>query len=197
MSADKETLAVYQSRAGDYAKMVDTDAPFPALEAFIAAIPNGGHVLDLGCGPGRASATMQAAGLVIDAVDASAAMVEQAKTLQKINARIATFDDISGESVYDGVWANFSLLHAPKSAFPHHLEALHKSLRPGGIFHLGLKTGEGEIRDGIGRFYALYTLQELETILTNAGFQISHHATGEDLGLDGTSAPWIMITAYA
>ena len=197
MSVDKETLAVYQSRAGDYAKMVKTEAPFPALETFISSMPKNGKVLDLGCGPGGASAQMQAAGLIVDAVDASEAMVEHAKTLYGVEARIATFDDISGAEIYNGIWANFSLLHAPKSAFPRHLAALHKSLKPNGLLHLGLKTGKGEIRDGIGRFYALYTEAELDTFLTDAGFQVSQHVTGEEVGLDGKSAPWITVTAHA
>jgi SAM-dependent methyltransferase len=197
VSADKETLAVYQSRAGDYAKMVETDSPFPALDAFISAIPKGGFVLDLGCGTGSASARMQAAGLIVDAVDASPAMIEQAQTLHGLKVRLATFDEITDAQVYDGVWANFSLLHAPKSAFPRHLAALHRALKSGGTLHLGLKTGTGEIRDRIGRFYALYTETELNALMTAAGFNVTHRSFGEDVGLDGSSSPWIIMTAHA
>ncbi|MEY8118728.1 class I SAM-dependent methyltransferase [Falsihalocynthiibacter sp. BN13B15] len=196
MSVDKETLAVYEARASDYAKMVETDAPFPALDAFIARLPKGATVLDLGCGTGRASARMVAAGLNVDARDASPAMIEQARALYGVEAQLATFDDISGDDIYNGVWANFSLLHASKADFPRHLLALHRALKPTGHLHLGMKTGTAEIRDGIGRFYALYTQEELDHILTNVGFQISRCAFGQDVGLDGVTAPWILITAH-
>lgn len=197
MSADKETLAVYRERAEDYAKMVETDTPFPALDAFISALPTGATVLDLGCGTGNASARMKAEGLNVDAVDASETMIAQAQTLHGIKARLATFDEIDGTHIYDGVWANFSLLHAPKSAFPHHLATLYKALKPAGIFHLGLKIGDGEIRDRIGRFYALYSETELNALLTSAGFHVTHRSFGEDAGLDGSSSPWIILTAHA
>lgn len=197
MSVDKETLAVYEARAGDYAKMVATDAPFPALEAFIASLPQGAHVLDLGCGTGRATARMIASGLSVDARDASPAMIDIASELYGVKAVQATFDSISDENRYDGIWANFSLLHAPKKDFPRHLLALHRALKPAGRLHLGMKTGTTEIRDSIGRFYALYTQVELENLLTNAGFQVTRRAIGDDVGLDGVSAPWILITAHA
>lgn len=197
MSADKETLEVYQARARDYANMVESDTPFPALDAFIAALPVGGYVLDLGCGPGRTAAKMIAAGLDVDAVDASPAMIEQAKDLYNVEARFSTFDEITGDGVYDGVWANFSLVHAPKSAFPRHLSAIHKALKTDGRFHIGLKTGEGEKRDSIGRFYAFYTEPELIELLTLAGFHVTHRYYGEDAGLSGETAPWIIVTAHA
>ena len=56
MSADRETLAVYAERAEDYANLVQSEGAGKDLKAFIAALPPGAHVLDLGCGPGFASA---------------------------------------------------------------------------------------------------------------------------------------------
>lgn len=197
MSVDKETLAVYETRAGDYAKMVQADEAFPALESFIDLFQEGAHILDLGCGTGRASARMIAAELNVDARDASPAMIACAYDLYGVRATQATFDDIVGFDIFDGIWANFSLLHAPKSEFPRHLSALRKALIPKGHLHLGMKIGNAEIRDGIGRFYALYTQEELDRHLIDAGFHISQHAFGQDVGLDGVSAPWIMITAHA
>ncbi|WP_380054752.1 class I SAM-dependent DNA methyltransferase [Falsihalocynthiibacter sp. SS001] len=197
MKADPQTLAVYEKRVGDYAKMVAKDTPFPALEAFISALQKGAEVLDLGCGTGRAAARMAAAGLNVTAWDASPAMAAFAKENFGIDVRLATFGDLDSVDAYDGVWANFSLLHAPKSAFGDHLAAIHKALRKGGKFHLGLKTGDTEMRDDIGRFYALYTEAELEDYLSTAGFQITSRSFGEDPGLDGTISPWIIISAHA
>lgn len=196
MSADDETLKVYAAQADRYAQVFDTQRKDPWLEAFLAAMPAGGSVLELGCGPGRIAGVMQAAGLRVDAVDASPEMVALAKSLHGVVARIARFDQIDGDKIYDGVWANFSLLHAPKSAFPEHLARLAAALTPGGRLHLGLKAGTGEGRDHLGRFYAYYEEQELRDLLTEAGFTVEKVDHGASPGLAGPVEPWLIVTAH-
>ena len=152
-----------------------------------------GLVLDLGCGPGKASELMQKSGLRVDPIDASIEMVKLANNLYDLKARQADFSDIHGEDIYDGVWANFSLLHAPKRQFKSHIKALYRILKPDGFFHIGMKLGKGEKRDQIGRFYAYYTEIELMQILVNAGFNICETYYGEEIGLIGSIEPWIML----
>ena len=195
MSADKTTLEVYGEKAAEYASMTDNTAD-PQLEVFIAALSKGAHVLDLGCGPGTASALMAKAGLNVDATDASAEMVALANARPDVTARIATFDDVAGTDMYDGIWANFSLLHAPRAAMPHHLAALRQALKPGGLFHIGMKTGTGEQRDTLGRLYAYYTTAELHGLLRDAGLTPFSSAKGSDKGLSGEMADWVTIAAH-
>ncbi|NNK78052.1 MAG: class I SAM-dependent methyltransferase, partial [Litoreibacter sp.] len=154
------------------------------------------HVLDLGCGPGNSAAMIRAAGHTVDAVDASSEMVRLANEKYAINARRALFDEIDGTDLYDAIWANFSLLHAPKAAFPVHLAALKTALKPGGLFHIGMKLGAGEDRDRIGRFYAYYGEEELADILCQAGFRDLQVDTGEAKGLAGSMDPFIIIRAH-
>ena len=97
---------------------------------------------------------------------------------------------------YDGVWANFSLLHASKSDFPHHIEAIYRALKPEGLFFIALKTGDGEKRDTLGRFYAYYQQEELTSILNGAGFKTDHIISGASRGMEGTVEPWIGIYAH-
>ena len=78
---------------------------------------------------------------------------------------------------------------------PTNLARIAKALKKNGLFHLGLKTGEGEKRDRIGRFYAYYTEEELRELLTNAGFKITYIRHGSAAGLDGTDAPFIIVKA--
>ncbi|MBZ0130770.1 MAG: class I SAM-dependent methyltransferase [Rhodobacteraceae bacterium] len=197
MSVDAETIAVYDARAAEYADMTEPEERNTALAAFIAALPPGGAVLDLGCGPGHASAVMADAGLKVTATDASAEMVALAARHPGVTARRMTFDEITGKAAYDGIWANFSLLHAPRTDMPRYLSALHAALKPGGLLHIGLKTGKGARRDGIGRLYTYFTEAEIRTLLGNAGFTVTSQRTGSDLGLDGTIAPWITLAAHA
>lgn len=195
--SDQETIKVYAAQADEYAAMTDdANADDPILTAFIAAIPSNGHILDLGCGPGAAADKMAQAGLRVTATDAVPEMVALAAQHAGINAVCATFDDIDGEDIYDGIWANFSLLHAPKADMPRHLAALSKSLKPNGVFHIGMKEGTGEKRDGIGRQYSYYELDELTALLEDAGLSVKDHTSGCALGMDGVMANWICVRAY-
>lgn len=194
---DPETIHVYDKRAAEYADKTDAEnSADPLLLAFIAACPAGGRVLDLGCGPGAAAAAMARAGLLVDATDGSGEMVALAARHAHVNARQALFDDIDGTDIYDGIWASFSLLHAPRADFPRHLAALHKALKPGGIFCIGMKLGTGEARDRIGRLYTYYSASELDSFLTKAGFNLVSHKFGSGTGLDGSESDFIQVTAH-
>ena len=193
---DRETLSVYAKQAERYANAFDTARKDPWLEAFITALPAGAPVLELGCGPGRIAALLKAAGLEVDAVDASAEMADVAKRQHDVDVRVASFDQITGTDCYDGIWANFSLLHAPKADMPSHLARLATALRPGGRVHIGLKEGDGEARDGLGRFYAYYREEELRGLLSDVGWTVTQVDRGASEGLDGTVAPWLIVTAH-
>ncbi|MCU9838638.1 class I SAM-dependent methyltransferase [Ruegeria sp. WL0004] len=196
--SDPETIRVYQSRASDYADMTDEhNAADPELTAFVANLPQGSHVLDLGCGPGTSAAALVRAGMRVTAMDASAEMVKLAARHPGVTVRQATFDDVVEIAEFDGIWANFSLLHAPRHAFPGHLSALHRALKPGGLFHIALKLGTGEARDALGRFYSYYTEDELETRMQVAGFTIIDRAFGAGPGLSGEVSDWIAVRARA
>ncbi|MEM7732965.1 MAG: methyltransferase domain-containing protein [Pseudomonadota bacterium] len=195
MSADAETLRVYDAKAEDYAKLVST-SPDTQLRQFMAALPPGGDVLDLGCGPGNSAAMMAQTGFSVEAADASQEMVALAGRQDGVTARLASFDDVSGEDIYDGIWANFSLLHADRADMPRHLAALRLALRAEGVFHIGMKTGSGAERDGLGRYYAYYTTDELIGLLGAAGFEPLKTHTGVEKGLAGTMDPWITLLCH-
>lgn len=195
MSADRETLAVYDGASDRYAKRGGANWDYAALDAFLARLPAGARILDLGCGPGHLSAVMAERGMAPDPVDASAGMVALARENFGLPARQATFDEIDGGAVYDAVWANFSLLHAPRAEMPGHLERLARALRPGGLIHLGMKVGEGEGRDGLNRFYTYWRVEELQAALEAAGFAVDAEVRrGRGKGLDGAPFAWCLVT---
>jgi len=195
--SDDETVSVYNARAESYNDLVSRDTPDQDLQAFLDAVTLGGHVMDLGCGPGNSAAMMRDAGLNVDAVDASSGMVRVAREQYDIDARLATFDDINGVDVYDGVWANFSLLHAAKTDMPRHLAAIHTALKAGGVFHIGTKLGTDEMRDSIGRMYSYYEADELLGLLKDAGFTPRKPRFGRDKGLSGEMADFIVVLSDA
>lgn len=193
--SDRETLDVYDARAREYSNLSPSPKENQSLQAFIDALPQGGCVLDLGCGPGTWAGIMAQAGLQVEALDASMEMARLAAEKPGVNARQAGFDDVTGTDIYDGIWANFSLLHAKRDDLPRHLAALRQALKPGGLFHIGMKTGAGMQRDTIGRRYTYVSRDELAGLLGDAGLHPFREWSGEDKGLDGVVAPWIVIQA--
>jgi hypothetical protein len=69
-----------------------------------------------------------------------------------------------------------------------------RALRPGGYLYLGMKLGDGEARDAIGRFYSYVTRAELETMVLDAGLAVVDVEEGEGKGLAGTVDPFILMT---
>ena len=194
---DKKTISIYDSKSCEYASLTKVSRPSKQLNEFMNEINHGGTVLDLGCGPGIASAFMKKNGFNVVATDASAEMIKIARIENGINALHQSFEDISWTNHFDGIWAHFSLLHASKKMFPIHLEALYKALKPNGVFTIGMKIGKGEKRDNIGRFYSYYSEDQLLKYLKKSGFKIDNIKYGEDVGLDGKLASWIIIRSHA
>lgn len=193
--ADKRTLKVYDAKCRDYAEAFRRSEADAQLLAFMAMVPKGGHVLDLGCGPAFASAHMRDAGFICDPVDGSEGMVKIARELHGLDARLLMFDQIDMVDAYDGIWANFSLLHAKREDLPRHLAALSNALRTDGAFHIGLKTGQGEARDSIDRFYTYWEEDTLQAMLADVGLTVTGVDHGSGKGLAGTLDSWVVIRA--
>ncbi|PJE35903.1 SAM-dependent methyltransferase [Pseudooceanicola lipolyticus] len=200
MTADRETLDVYTEAAEAYAncfassKDVDQSAD---MAAFLALIPAGGRILDLGCGPGQWAAAFQAAGYAVEATDATKAMADLARERFGLEVRVEAFEALAAEADYHGIWANFSLLHAPRAEFPGHLARLRKALKPGGALHLGMKLGSGAARDSLGRFYTYYGEDELRRLLAKAGFTVTASRRSNGAGLAGKPETFVTLTAHA
>lgn len=193
---DRQTLDVYEAQAAEYERLARGE-PYPILLAFMALLPEGALVLDLGCGPGIDAGHLAAEGFEVEAMDASESMVARASARPGVAARLGSFDDLAAEDLYHGVWAAFSLLHASRADLPRHLAAIARALKPGGILGLTLKEGTGEKRDGLGRHYTYYTEEELRLLLGDAGLTVRDVTRGEGRGLDGSLSAWISVTSHA
>lgn len=193
--SDPTTIEIYDRNVEKYAGLGTPAGRSRTLDAFLAHVREGGLVLDWGCGPGHDAACMAERGFDVDAVDASAAMVRHVVATHGIRARQGLFADLDAVEAYDGVWANFSLLHAEHAELPRHLRAAFMALRDRGVFYLTVKSGKGAGRDELGRLYAYYSQQELKTLLQSAGFELLDTFSGTSAGLSGREADWIGLSA--
>jgi len=194
---DQKTISVYDAQVDNYKNMIDQHPVDEHLLDFISRFKPNNFILDLGCGPAVSSATMREHGLRVDPTDASLEMVKLANESFDIGARQALFEEIDTENTYDGIWANFSLLHASHTDFPIILKSLHRSLKHKGVLQIGMKLGKGSKRDKLDRFYSYYSEEELRTHLQNTGFSVEHVELGEAPGLAGDVEPWIVLRAIA
>ena len=192
---DARTIAFYDSAAERYANLFESVSPSPLLKSFVALLPDGAAVLDLGCGPARASVQMRDAGFHPDPVDASQGMIDLANEAHNIKARLLTFAEVDMVGAYEGVWANFSLLHAPRADLPQILSALENALKANGVLHIAMKTGTGEARDHIDRLYTYCSTDELRGLLDTAGFDVVDAVESHEVGCAGTDDPYVAIRA--
>ena len=193
--ADKKTITIYDQNIITYKKMVDKLPDIKPLNAFIDALRAGAYVLDWGSGPGYLAAEMRGRGLRPLCVDASSKMVEAARNDYQLEAKQAEFSHLNENQIYDGIWANFSLLHVERAAFFSHISAAATALVPSGVFYVSVKLGKGQERDELGRFYTYFNHDELEEILGQSGFEIVDKFTGKSKGMAGKLEEWVGLLA--
>ena len=191
MSADQQTVNVYDKKISDYKKLISKELKDTNLDIFMSMIESGGKVLDLGCGTGSASLELSKRGFLPFPVDASLEMIKVAEALLKIKARKISFDEIDEYNFYHAIWANFSLLHTTKNKFSDILKILFSALKEKGILFFSLKRGVGESRDKLGRFYSYYEKSEVEKYLEKATFQTKKYTEGVSVGLAGDKESWM------
>lgn len=151
-NATEDTIGYYDANATGFVAGT-ANVEFGALQhEFVRRLPEGGRILDLGCGSGRDSLAFLKAGFEVDAVDGSARMVRAASELTGLPVVHALFADYEPEGFYDGIWACGSLLHVPAAELADVIAKYARTLVPGGAFYLSFKLG---VHDGMrnGRWF--------------------------------------------
>jgi SAM-dependent methyltransferase len=164
---DEETLQFYRRNAQSYADWAK--APSARLKDFLALLPPGGSILELGCGAGNHSAEMLAAGFKVRATDGSSEMAEIASRRLGHPVETLLFDQLDAHDAYDGVWASACLLHVPRGDLAAILGCIHRALKPEGLFYASFKVGEGDGRDNLGRYYNYPSPDWLQATYAAAG----------------------------
>jgi len=188
MGADAATLAFYTREAAAYADRAAVEADIPQLARFAAMLPAGGDVLDFGCGSGWAGGRLSELGFRATGFDGSEGLAAEAWRRYGLEVTVGPFDAFEAGAAFDGIWASFCLLHDSRPAMPGHLARLHRALRPGGAFYVGLKAGEGESRDRFGRCYTYFSEAEMRGLLSEAGFRGIETETEPTTGYSGEPA---------
>jgi len=185
------TQESYQATAKEFTQNVADLAPIESINRFVAYLPSGGKILDIGCGSGRDSKIFCDKGFQTVGIDFSSNLLEIAKK----KAPGAEFHLMDIEKLqfppasFDGAWACHSLLHIPKKGLPAVLQAIHALLKEKGTFYLTFKKGLGEVLEkdlrygDYEKFWSYYDEEELKQLLESAHFTLlsfelveTHHA---------------------
>lgn len=187
---DARTIAFYDAEAHAYAAQSKEAG---RLKDFIAALPHGARVLDLGCGAGADSAALKNAGFDVVSVDASAGLAAEAKRLWNVEVRVLEFAQLDYVGAFDGVWASASLHHAPTETLPEIFARIRRALRASGHLHATLKADPVDRRDQLGRFFCAMHEEALATLVADwRDVRIERHQGG---GYDGVATPWLWLRA--
>ena len=164
---DEETLGFYRRNAEAYAGWAK--APSTRLTGFLALLPAGGSILELGCGAGNHSAVMLAEGFRVRATDGSPEMAAIAARRLNHPVEAMLFNELDETAAYDCVWASACLLHVPRDELAGILARIHRALKPSGVFYASYKVGHDDGRDSLGRYYNYPSPEWLEATYAASG----------------------------
>ena len=157
------------------------------LARALELIPTGTDVLDLGCGAGVPMTVALAAGRRVTGVDLSARQIALARAAVPdatfVQADMTTLD--LRPASLDAVVAFYSLTHVPRAELPDLLAAIHRWLRPGGLFlaSFGAQDGPDEVEaDWLGApmFFSHHGAKRNRALVRAAGFEVLEAVVQEE-----------------
>lgn len=186
----KQIVREGYDRLGERYRPVASSAAEPRrwfLAETLARIPQGGDVVELGCGTGR-DAIELAEGHAYTGVDLSPVMLAGAAarvpTGRFIEHDVATLE--LDAASFDAVVALYALGHLPSAEHQPLFERVHGWLRPGGVFCASFPVGIGDdVEDrwmGVPMFFGGIGRAATEAGLRTAGFELelSEERSGPD-----------------
>jgi SAM-dependent methyltransferase len=154
-------------------------------DAFVSHIPQGGRVLDVGCGGGFKSKYLTNKGLKVTGIDFSESMVAIARR-EVADAEFMVMDmrdvpSLNGE--FDGIFVQAALLHIPKKEAPQIVRSFANKLASHGALYIavkGMRSGgaeeeiveENDYGYAYERFFSYWSREEIVSMLEKAGLRV-------------------------
>ena len=159
-----KTIDYYNKHAEEFIALtfdVDMESLY---QPFLAELPEGARILDVGCGSGRDTLAFKNKGYQVDAIDYSEELVKKATRLTGIPIKLKSFYEVDDYEAYDGIWACASLLHCERSRLAEVLEKMVQALKPNGVVYMSFKYGDSD-RDQDGRQFTDLDENQAEALL--------------------------------
>lgn len=161
-----KTIEYYNENADLFIKGTVNAKMTDIQEKFLKHIPQGGRILDLGCGSGRDSKAFIDASYEVILVDGSKEMCRAAHELTGREVIHSTFQEYEPNVMFDGIWASASLLHLEEKEICGVIKKFTNFLKKDGCFYMSFKYGDfaGERN---GRFFTNLTEESFQNIIIN------------------------------
>lgn len=133
-------------------------------EKFLAALIEGGAILDLGCGSGRDSLEFIQAGYDVTAIDGAEELCELASIHIGQDVLCMQFEELDFDEVFDGIWANASFIHILPDEFDGIFKKVINALKPQGILYMSFGHGDFTGHRN-GRYFKDYKTKVMKDLL--------------------------------
>lgn len=158
------TIEYYNQHADEYVDDTLYADMSDARNKFLSYVPEGGTILDFGCGSGRDSKAFLNVGYQVVPLDGSPALCDSAQQLLDQPIVCCNFQDYLATTHFDGIWACASLLHLKEDELSPVLAQLIKSLKLGVPLYMSFKYGDysGERN---GRWFTDMTEERMQELM--------------------------------
>lgn len=151
------TLDYYNKNSEEYFNSTLNVDMTNTYKEFLKLVPEGGKILDLGCGSGRDSMNFMKLGYEVIAVDGAKKLAKRASVLLRKEVIVSTFEELELKEKFHGIWACASLLHIKREDLKIVLNNLYNNLDDKGVFYMSFKYGEKEYVDDKNRYFNCFT----------------------------------------
>ena len=151
------TLDYYNKNSEEYFNSTLNVDMTNTYKEFLKLVPEGGKILDLGCGSGRDSMNFMKLGYEVIAVDGAKKLAKRASVLLGKEVIVSTFEELELKEKFHGIWACASLLHIKREDLKIVLNNLYNNLDDKGVFYMSFKYGEKEYVDDKNRYFNCFT----------------------------------------
>lgn len=165
------------------------------MKGFLENMEEGDTILDLGCGSGRDSLTFYDLGYDVTPMDASEEMCKLAEIHTGLDVLHMSFEEMTFDNVFDGIWACGSLVHVPKNEIQGILNKIADALKDTGLFYMSVKLGDYEGFRG-ERYFSDYTEDSVEAVFRkNGNFEVKDIWLTDDVRSGHTESRWVNVLA--
>ncbi|MDE6640257.1 MAG: class I SAM-dependent methyltransferase [Acetatifactor sp.] len=162
------TISYYNQNADQYFRdTVDVDMS-ECCDRFIKYVIPGGKIIDIGAGSGRDVKYFKDRGFDVEAIDASEELCRLATEYTGIHVQYEKIQDWSPSRVYDGIWANASLLHLGIDEIEEFICKVSDYLQTGGALYISIKKGINNGYDSNGRFFTSFSEENVQQIVAKS-----------------------------